>query len=952
MKGQKQEYAERDSELPFKGRNQELENGMKYLNESLYEKGPPSLIIYGETGIGKTRLKEEILKHIGEKKNVVIGGSSCIRGSGPILPILDLYKDMGIGTTLISGKIIEAGIIYGDGSGLEIKYFTRNNKDSIFHENKENIMSMTEVVTGFAKDMRGRDDGLYRWSDNISVELIPLKSYGSNEMPIADDGGRYSSYAEETVVEEEYIEVSADEEVSEDSGLGNLFVVYEGDRDSKMIEKIEKANKDFIAEYGDKLVGWNGDVSDFDGCEKIYERLFEDEGLDLSYFKEKRDELMYNVLKEVREKAEDNELILYFEDIHWADSTTLMLFEFLSRNIKDSRISLIGSYRTDEIAENSELSKVLNDISRGSFSSEIKLEGILKKDIKDIVLSKYALADVEEIFIDKLYDETSGNPLFIRETLSFLEDKGAIKRIETGFEFSSDFPSGIPRSIHDVVSYKLGNLEAKQQRILKYASVFGNVFDKEVLQELMNYDELDFLEEMEGLIGKGIIHEIPDSENFLSFDYTKTAEVLYSEMSDGLKKAIHKKAFSLIETKHPNDFVILAKHAVGARLNNEAVEYSIKAGENALKLFSADEALNHYENAYKFAFEDKQKIDPLKKLAKLSNIMGNWDASIKYYDDLISILADEREKNDTLRKKAHILMRSDTKEAQKMFEKNIETSKAIGDERGEGKGYRLLGETFYDESKYTEALKKYRQSFEIFKKIDDKLEIGRINLEIAKTLKELGKFDEALDIYEETFAILEENGDFRNLVKAYNNISSIYYEKKEPEKSFKSLVKGRDISKKYSFRRGIVYTTVGISENLADRGKILADKGDEKGSKKLFEEAEKEMNTGLRLSREMGETRVIAAAIKNFGILKRYTQKWEDSEKYFSEASEIYKDTPYYYAEVLESWGEMLLDKKDIAAENKINEANNIFEELKSDAHIKKCRKLLERCEKLKENKK
>ena len=280
-----------------------------------------------------------------------------------------------------------------------------------------------------------------------------------------------------------------------------------------------------------------------------------------------------------------------------------------------------------------------------------------------------------------------------------------------------------------------------------------------------------------------------------------------------------------------------------------------------------------------------------------------------------------------------------------ILNENIEICERIKDKKGEGRSYRLLGETFYNKSKYDEALKYYKDSLKISEEMDNKLEIGRINLEIAKTLDERGDAERAISLYEKTFPILEENRDFINLVKAYNNISTIFYDRGKLEKAYESLVKGRDISKKHSFKRGIVYTTVGIGENLSHRGKILADKGREEESKEMFKDAERELKNGIKISKEIEETRIIGAIFQDIGILKGYTHDWDISEKYFLKASRKYEDTPYYYADVLEGWGKMLIDKGDKSeAKEKLDEARKIFEELKSSSRVEKCNDLIKSC--------
>ena len=74
--------------------------------------------------------------------------------------------------------------------------------------------------------------------------------------------------------------------------------------------------------------------------------------------------LFVAVLELVTHLAADDAVLVGFEDLHWADTVTWDLFEFLARNLIDERVVLVGTYRANEVGVHASQRRRLAELSR------------------------------------------------------------------------------------------------------------------------------------------------------------------------------------------------------------------------------------------------------------------------------------------------------------------------------------------------------------------------------------------------------------------------------------------------------------------------------------------------------------------------------------------------------------------------------------------------------------
>ena len=111
--------------------------------------------------------------------------------------------------------------------------------------------------------------------------------------------------------------------------------------------------------------------------------------------------------------------MLILVERHWSDKPLLMLLEFLVRELGESRLLVIGTYRDMELSRQHPLSETLGALSRERLFNRLVLRGISRQDVDQFI---EATSDVRapQGLIDAVYSNTEGNPFFVNEVVRLL----------------------------------------------------------------------------------------------------------------------------------------------------------------------------------------------------------------------------------------------------------------------------------------------------------------------------------------------------------------------------------------------------------------------------------------------------------------------------------------------------------------------------------------------------
>jgi predicted ATPase len=309
----------------------------------------------------------------------------------------------------------------------------------------------------------------------------------------------------------------------------------------------------------------------------------------------------------VQEIARHRPLVVFLDDVHWADPSSVDLLAYLGGKCAELRLLLVLTYRP-------------SDLLRGGHPfGPVKLELQGRGVCREIALPFLSRADLDryldlacpghrfpEEFAAVLYARTEGNPLFLVDLLRYLRDRGVIFQASDGWALARAVPDllrELPESIRGMIQRKVDQLSEGDRQLLMAASVQGPEFDSAVAARVLGRDtaaveeRLAVLERVHALVRLLREHEYPDRTLTLRYGFV---HVLYQNALYAALLPTRKAAWSavaaqaLLDHHGERDAVPAAELALlfeAARQPARAVAYCLLAARNAVQVYAHAEAI-------------------------------------------------------------------------------------------------------------------------------------------------------------------------------------------------------------------------------------------------------------------------------------------------------------------------------------------------------------------------
>ncbi len=316
--------------------------------------------------------------------------------------------------------------------------------------------------------------------------------------------------------------------------------------------------------------------------------------------------------------ARRSPLVLFVDDLQWADGATLDLLQYTARRWREAgaRTMLLVSLRSEGMRSFGQagpggLVQWLAQMAREAGPTHLELEALSERDMLEMVLA--CLAPPAPDFARWLFDETHGHPFYLIETLKDLLERGALhpKRRADGqwvFEVDADHDLGkavrVPSTVGAVVRSRLNRLSPNAFALLAAGATLEQGLTFERLRATANVAEDAALPALDELVSSRLLIEsvLPAAASAYVFPNDMIRDVVYTEAGDARRRLFHRRALDVLAAaKAPA--AVLAHHALAGGLTEAAFLRSLAAGEEALRLSAAGEAVAHFEKARHLARE-------------------------------------------------------------------------------------------------------------------------------------------------------------------------------------------------------------------------------------------------------------------------------------------------------------------------------------------------------------
>jgi tetratricopeptide (TPR) repeat protein len=331
-----------------------------------------------------------------------------------------------------------------------------------------------------------------------------------------------------------------------------------------------------------------------------------------------------------RRASSEQPLLLFVDDLHWADVGSLRLLELFAREVRDVPILVIGTYRDVEVDHTSDVGAAIDRLT--NVGSVLSLEGLRAPEVAELLhASTGALAATELARV--VHDRTAGNPLFVRELGRLLAAQGKVERA------ISTLP--VPEGVRGVIRRRLARLSQPTHELLGVASVLGAEFRVDLLASVAGRS----VEEAQSLLDESrdarLVVDVHGAVGRLAFSHALVRDVLYDAIPVARRGALHQRAGEVIEVSDAPDRVLaeLAHHffqaapTIGAE---RAIDYSVRAGRRALVQLAYEDAASHFGRAIEaleLAPDDDRRAELLLELGDAQLRAGDMPAARETFDE-------------------------------------------------------------------------------------------------------------------------------------------------------------------------------------------------------------------------------------------------------------------------------------------------------------------------------
>ena len=190
-------------------------------------------------------------------------------------------------------------------------------------------------------------------------------------------------------------------------------------------------------------------------------------------------------------------ITLILDDLHWADTPSLSLLEFLNQELLNSRLLIVAAYRDADASTKSPLQSALGGLIRDPGVERVHLSGLSQSAIGQVA-ERLCDVTLSDSAIKMIYQRTDGNPLFAIELIKVLIDESAGAAIAT-------MPAKIPAGVRETIGRRLIRLSDRCNELLGVAAVHGRQFTAREIAVAMDEEVQRVLTDLEPAVQAGIV---------------------------------------------------------------------------------------------------------------------------------------------------------------------------------------------------------------------------------------------------------------------------------------------------------------------------------------------------------------------------------------------------------------------------------------------------------------
>ncbi|MGP3634082.1 helix-turn-helix transcriptional regulator [Streptomyces sp. 24-1644] len=279
-------------------------------------------------------------------------------------------------------------------------------------------------------------------------------------------------------------------------------------------------------------------------------------------------------------------LVLVLEDLHWADASTRHLLTYLFRTLRSGRITVIGTYRADDIHRRHPLRPLLAEMDRLRAVHRIELARFTRAEVRRQLTGILATTP-EAALVDEIFDRSDGNAFFVEELARSLECCGD--------------SSGLSDSLRDLLLVRVEALSDDAQKIARIVAEGGSTVEHELLAAVAGLAEDDLIEALRTAVGANLLLPAPDTDGY-RFRHSLVREAVSDDLLPGERSRLNRRYAEALEAdpglvRDDERATRLASYWYAARDAAKALPAVLEASVEARRRYAHSEQFRLLERA-------------------------------------------------------------------------------------------------------------------------------------------------------------------------------------------------------------------------------------------------------------------------------------------------------------------------------------------------------------------
>jgi DNA-binding winged helix-turn-helix (wHTH) protein/tetratricopeptide (TPR) repeat protein len=302
-------------------------------------------------------------------------------------------------------------------------------------------------------------------------------------------------------------------------------------------------------------------------------------------------------------------LILFFDDVHWTDVSTIDLLSHLATKFNSARILVIATYRPSELLLlKHPLISVMRELQARGSCRQIQVELLSPGDVERYIGLQFLGHSFPREFARLIHTRTEGNPLFMVDLLRYLRDQKVIIKTEDDDNWLlvrslPNLTRVIPQSVASVIEGKVHQLSQRDREVLAAAALYGYEFDSATVAHALEGDTAEVEEALDRLervhqfvkrVGEDDFSESAVTVRY-SFVHVLYQNALYSSLIPTRRVALAGRLAHALEALYRQRSSTIASQLAflyeTARDSVRASDYFLAAAQNAQRIFANEEAI-------------------------------------------------------------------------------------------------------------------------------------------------------------------------------------------------------------------------------------------------------------------------------------------------------------------------------------------------------------------------